>query len=118
MLALLAQVAGGAVPAPIDSVTRRSCPGDDGEIVVCGGRRDRYRLPLPAERESAATREASRPNNGGGLAAITPAGRCGMFAAEHRCGKREAATYGYGEGRDPLSVVGKVAGRLTGRAGE
>lgn len=80
-------------------------PVRNGEVVVCGSRADRHRLPLPRETSSAdGTREAD------GLAAITPAGRCGIFAGERRCAKREALAHGYGGGRDPLTVaIGAVA---------
>ncbi len=43
------------------------------------------------------------------MTAITPSGRCGIFAGERRCSKREAQAYGYGGGRDPVSVVVGVA---------
>ena len=77
-----------------------------GEIVVCGQGRDRYRLPLPRERGlvDRATGEAST-----GLAALTPPGACGIFAGERRCSKKEAAEYGYGDGRDPITVVARLA---------
>jgi hypothetical protein len=45
------------------------------------------------------------------MAAITPAAACGIFAVERRCSKREAAQYGYGEGRDPLTVLAELAKR-------
>jgi hypothetical protein len=38
---------------------------------------------------------------------------CGIFQGERRCGKREAAQYGYGNGRDPITVAAKVIGALT-----
>ena len=47
-----------------------------------------------------------------GMAAITPAAPCGIFAGERRCSKREAAQYGYGEGRDPITVLTSLAKRV------
>lgn len=43
------------------------------------------------------------------MAALTPTGRCGTFAGERRCGKREAAEYGYGSGRDPITILTRLA---------
>lgn len=77
------------------------------EVVVCGHGRDRYRLPLPNEREQSTERVAGEVP--GGMAALTPATPCGMFAGERRCSKREAARYGYGGGRDPITVLTKLA---------
>jgi hypothetical protein len=83
-------------------------PSSD-EIVVCGARQDRYRLPLLVERLSA---ERGRGETQTGLAALTPAAPCGIFAGQRRCSKKEAAEYGYGQGRDPISVAVKVASKL------
>ena len=113
-LALLLQAVEAPVPRlePLQHITRLPCAeGTDGEVVVCGGRPDRYRLPFPIEREPSG---ADPARTGTGLAAITPAGRCGIFAGERRCGKAEAAEYGYGGGRDPITVMAKLGGRLIG----
>lgn len=83
---------------------------ETGEVVVCGRNPDRYRLPLPRERGSASSQE--RSDQGTGAAALTPAGRCGIFAGERRCGKREAADYGYGNGRDPITVMTRLAEKI------
>lgn len=95
------------VPLGID----RRCATDTAtdEILVCGRRDDRYRLPLPEDR---APVERTRGEARGGLAAITPYSRCGIFAGERRCGKREAADYGYGKGRDPVTIVTRLAEKL------
>ena len=77
------------------------------EIVVCGQRRDRFRLPLPNEREQPGDRVSRDIPSG--MDALKPATRCGIFAGERRCGKREAAQYGYGEGRDPITLLTKLA---------
>jgi hypothetical protein len=45
------------------------------------------------------------------MAAITPVAPCGIFAGERRCSKREAAQYGYGDGRNPLTVLAERAKR-------
>jgi hypothetical protein len=117
LLAALLQVAAEPpVPrlAPLEHITRTPCAAaPDGEVVVCGGRTDRYRLPFPVERDPPSVAGPSA-GGGSGTAAITSPGRCGLFAGERRCGKREAADYGYGEGRDPISQLGKLADRLTG----
>jgi hypothetical protein len=114
-LALQAATAPGfdlaRVPAP--STTGCGGTGSD-EVVVCGARRDRYRLPLPAEREMIPT----RTDRASGMAALTPAAPCGIFAGQRRCGRREAAAYGYGEGRDPVTLLARVAGKLADPDGE
>jgi hypothetical protein len=94
-----------------------SCASSAGgdEIVVCGRRdsQDRYRLPRTGEAEPfAAGRripgEAPRPS-------AEPLGfaPCGIFEGQRRCGKREMLEYGYGGGRDPLTVAGKLITALT-----
>jgi hypothetical protein len=102
----------GQVRRPPELVTAsivRRCDADERgrDIVVWGGRKDRYRLPLPDER----TQTADMPprNTPGGMAALTPAARCGIFAGERRCSKQEAARYGYGQGRDPITVFSRLA---------
>lgn len=79
------------------------------ETVVCGARQDRYRLPLPVERPST---ERGRDEVQTGMAALTPAAPCGIFAGQRRCSKQEAAEYGYGQGRDPLTLAVKLAGKV------
>lgn len=73
------------------------------EIVVCGRRSDRYRLPqeLRAEPSSASDRPRM-PLSANDLAP------CGIFQGERRCGKAEAEKYGYGAGRDPITVARKL----------
>lgn len=79
------------------------------EIVVCGARQDRYRLPLPVKRSSG---ERGRGEASTGTTALTPAAPCGIFEGQRRCSKKEAAQYGYGNGRDPITVLGRVAGKI------
>jgi hypothetical protein len=109
MLFLILQIATGADAdfglARVASPRRSSCGSvGDGDVVVCGARPDRYRLPLPREAPASDT-----PSEASGMTAITPSCRCGIFAGERRCSKREALAYGYGGGRDPVSVVIGVA---------
>ncbi len=96
-----------ARPAPMTIVARRCGAGDDSEVVVCARGADRYRLPLPVERPL-----SDRRGGMSAMAAITPGGRCGVFAGERRCGKAEAAEYGYGQGRDPITAIGRIAGAV------
>ncbi|MDR6850132.1 hypothetical protein J2X47_002040 [Sphingomonas sp. BE270] len=86
------------------------------EIVVCGRRRDQYRLPL--REEPAPDADAARGAEASGLSAITPSGRCGIFAGERRCSKREAAAYGYGNGRDPITLLTRLAKKALDPDGE
>lgn len=80
-----------------------------GEIVVCGNpdRGDRYRLPLPTVREVG--------EQGAVIGEVPPPSvqdpflsGCGMFRGQRRCSKREAEAYGYGRGRDPVTLVGRL----------
>lgn len=88
----------------------RNCSAaGNGEIVVCGDRdRDaRYRLPLPTVREvgeqGAVIGEVPAPS------AQDPfLSGCGIFRGQRRCPKQEAESYGYGRGRDPLTLVGRL----------
>lgn len=126
-LALLAQTVspvGPDVPASVrglpvrltDTISRCESGGED-DIVVCGTRRDRYRLPLPIDDANPADRrvpgEAAAP-----LSAITPGGACGLFAGQRACSKAEAARYGYGGGRDPVTVLTRLGQKLLDPDGE
>jgi hypothetical protein len=95
-------------PSTLASLPRCDSNGTrNDEIVVCGRKRDQYRLPLPTERDSSLgpVRGDAQP----GVAALTPAGPCGIFAGERRCSKKEAAEYGYGNGRDPITLLTRLA---------
>jgi len=73
------------------------------EIVVCGRRSDRYRLPKELRTEPSSASDRPRmPLSANDLAP------CGIFQGERRCGKAEAEKYGYGAGRDPVTVVRKL----------
>lgn len=84
-----------------------------GEIVVCGDRdRDaRYRLPLPTTREvgeqGAVIGEAPAPSVQDPFLS-----GCGIFRGQRRCSQREAEAYGYGRGRDPVTLVGRIVTKL------
>lgn len=77
------------------------------EIVVCADTSDRYRLPLPVARAGPERGEARS-----GMDALTPPTRCGIFAGERQCGKKEAAEYGYGNGRNPITILFRLAGKI------
>lgn len=100
-------------PAPVTASILPRCEVDEsgGDIVVCGRqRKDRYRLPLPDEHAKAADIPPGEALSG--MAALTPAARCGIFVGERQCSKREAARYGYGQGRDPITVLGRLAAQM------
>lgn len=88
----------------------RSCStAGAGEVVVCGDRdrADRYRLPLPTLREA---------GEQGAVVGEVPApsvqdpflSGCGIFRGQRRCSKRDAEAYGYGRGRDPVTLAGRL----------
>lgn len=87
-------------------------PGED--IVVCARRpegRSPYRIPEglaeePGARSRLVAGEAPRAS----AEPVSSAG-CGIFEGQRRCNKREAALYGYGGGRDPVTFVLRVLGQ-------
>jgi hypothetical protein len=85
--------------------TRCGATTQSDDIVVCGGRRDRFRLPLPVDRSG----EPSRSDQGTGMGALTPPTPCGLFAGQRKCPKHEARKYGYGGGRDPVTLLSRLA---------
>jgi len=78
------------------------------DILVCGGRRDRFRLPLPVDHSG----EPSRSDQGTGMGALTPPPPCGLFAGQRKCAKHEARKYGYGGGRDPVTLLSRLATKV------
>ncbi|WP_294335787.1 hypothetical protein [uncultured Sphingomonas sp.] len=80
------------------------------DVLVCTTRANRYRLPINPSRDDPTERVSGEAPNG--LTAMTPPTRCGIFAGERSCSKREAAAYGYGNGRDPLTVLGKIVQKV------
>ena len=99
---------------PVKIETRTGCAKrrQENEIIVCGINPDKYRLPLPNEREQDQADDHVRGEAPSGSAVLAGSGRCGMFQGERRCSKAEAARYGYGQGRDPLSVLIKLETKL------
>jgi hypothetical protein len=89
--------------------------GGEDEVVVCGrrGDQDRYRLPQLGETEPFAM--GRRIPGEAPRASAEPLGfaPCGIFAGQRRCGKREMLEFGYGGGRDPLTVAGRLFTELT-----
>jgi hypothetical protein len=87
---------------------------EPGEIVVCGrGGDDRYRLPPiasgdPFEHGRRLPGDVPRPS--AGPLSYAP---CGIFEGQRRCGKQESLDYGYGGGRDPLTVASRLITALT-----
>ena len=123
-LATLALIALIAAPSPAqvtaeDALAKAhamtsaiSCtPRLSGEIVVCPRDRkreeERYRLPLPDEREPAASGPV-RGEVARASADPTAPRDCGIFKGQRRCRKEEALLYGYGGGQDPLSAAIKA----------
>ena len=106
-----AQTAEAALANAHRMVAGDPCGVDTDEVTVCGRREAdrRHRLPLPAER--AAPAPPAR-DGASALAAITPHAPCGVHLGERRCAPHEARLYGYGGGRDPITVGIKVVTRL------
>lgn len=113
-------VAVAAPPAAAQSIDRiiagaaqrnaaRGCIDDADTITVCADpdADARRRLPLPTVRNP----------DGQGAVAGEPArvstdspflSGCGIFAGQRRCAAREAEAYGYGAGRNPVTLVGRL----------
>jgi hypothetical protein len=96
------------------SVTGCTKANDD-EITVCAksASGQRYRLPLrsePDENALFAHRKGELPPPS---TETKPWAPCGIFEGQRRCNKRDAAHYGYGKGRDPLTVAIKVISAIT-----
>ena len=97
-----------AAAAEREAARNCSAAGAD-EVVVCGDRDrgDRYRLPLPTVRavgeEGAVAGEVPPPSTQDPFLS-----GCGVFRGQRRCSKQEALAYGYGGGRDPVTLVGRL----------
>lgn len=102
---------GGGKVVSISEIGSRCLVAEEGDtVVVCGRDNGRYRLPLPGERETAVG--PVRGEAPSAAAVLAPSGRCGIFAGEHSCSKAEAAQYGYGDGRDPITLLLALGGKL------
>lgn len=78
----------------------------DASVVVCARKSadERYRLPLPVERDPLTGSEPVRGEPRSASSVLVPFADCGPFAGQRTCSKAEARLYGYGGGRDPLTV--------------
>ncbi len=114
LLGLAAPVQGQSIDrilvAAAERDAARNCgPAGQDELIVCGDRDAgaRYRLPLPTVRNPA---EA-----GAVIGEIPPPSvenpflsGCGLFRGQRRCAQREAEAHGYGGGRDPVTLIGRL----------
>ena len=80
------------------------------DVVVCARDDSRHRLPLPAERDTASRDGPVRGESP--RASVDGAAACGIFAGQRNCTKAEAARYGYGGGRDPVTVGTKLLRKI------
>jgi len=85
-----------------------SSHSSDESIVVCGKHTDRFRIPEKL-RNPARPSASIRPTMPLAAGDLAP---CGLFQGQRRCGRNEAAQYGYGAGRDPITVALKVIDAL------
>lgn len=128
-LLVMALLQGAAIALPIDFDLARlptpdrlaalaRCDGASSatDIVVCASRHhpDPYAGPVPDEwlDPTDLPPDDARVTRGTGTAALTPVGACGLFAGERQCSKADAAHFGYGRGRDPVTFFKKLAGKL------
>ncbi|MGN7160323.1 hypothetical protein [Sphingomonas sp. SAFR-052] len=118
LIALPAGVAGQSVDqilaAAAEREARRNCAvAAKDEVVVCGDpdRDARYRLPLPRQTLPA---EVGAVTGEPAQASVQDPflSGCGIFRGQRRCGKAEAEAYGYGAGRDPVTLVGRLVTKL------
>ena len=83
------------------------------EIVICGrpDRQERYRVPEEFRDQA----EPGQRIRGIGTASLDaePFAPCGIFQGQRRCSKADAAEFGYGNGRDPITVAGKIIAEIT-----
>jgi hypothetical protein len=86
---------------------------DPDEIVVCGrrGGDERYRIPKILREEE----EPGRRIAGHGAASLDaePYAPCGIFEGQRKCNKADAAHFGYGNGRDPITVARKIIAEIS-----
>ena len=96
----------------LEAIRRSDCASTnpDGDIVVCRKRGDRFRIPkdLRTGPRASASIKPHMPLTAGDFAP------CGIFQGERQCGRNEAAQYGYGQGRDPVTAALKIIDSLRG----
>lgn len=113
-----AQTAAAAIDRAKTLTTAEPCTptsaAPDASVVVCASKSasERYRLPLPVERDPLAGTGAVRGEPRSAASVLVPFADCGPFAGQRNCSKAEARLYGYGGGRDPLTVGLKLLTRL------
>jgi hypothetical protein len=95
-------------------VASRSCGSDaaEGEVVVCGTRRSDERFRVPPSEDSSQPGARHRGDAPPPVAGITSTAPCGIFQGQRACSKQEMLDAGYGGGRDPITLAGKVIGAL------
>ncbi len=110
LLAPPAQSIDSILAAAAKREAERGCtPAGKDELIVCGDRDagERYRLPLPTERSSeemgAVIGEVPRQSTQDPFLS-----GCGPFRGQRRCSRKEAEAWGYGRGRDPVTLVGRL----------
>ena len=104
------QSADSAVSNAIRAVASPGCSSDvgNGEIVVCGKDQNRFRIP----KELRTDQPASAVIRSRVALDANDRAPCGLFQGERRCRKSEAAQYGYGGGRDPITFIARVIDRI------
>lgn len=92
---------------------RPTAPDASSDVTVCANAANqRYRLPLPVERDPSAGDGPVAGEPRSAAASLIPFAACGPFAGQRDCAKAEARRYGYGGGRDPLSIGVKLLTQL------
>jgi hypothetical protein len=87
-------------------------PGEIDDIVVCGRKGSGERFRVPQELREQAEPGRRIPGVGPGSLDAQPFAPCGIFAGQRQCSKAEATHFGYGNGRDPISVTGKIIAEI------
>jgi hypothetical protein len=96
-------------------VTADRCPQqvDPDEIVVCGARDpDRYRLPIRDDRSEMSLYDRADGDVPRASLDADNSAPCGIFQGDRSCSKAEAGLFGYGRGRDPLTLGTKIVDQL------
>ncbi len=86
---------------------------DPDEIVICGARdHDRYRLPIRDERSEISLYDRANGDVPRASLDADNSAPCGIFQGDRSCSKAEAGLFGYGRGRDPLTLGTRIADQL------